>query len=425
VGKKGQIQVNYNPQWTRNQADQKNLRYDKMAQEYNILDTAQTNIFDNKVQAQSTGITYRIGDRESQFSVGINYQSTRLLSNQSFPKVASLDKTFSNWLPNLQWRKQLSKQTNLRLFYRASVNPPSVNQLQNVYNISNPLFITTGNPFLDQSYTHFFNARLSSTNTTKGRSMFAGIFAQAVNDFVTNGTWVASQDSVLEKDIVLRKGSQLSKPVNLDGYYSVRSFFNYGFPIKPIKSNLNLNAGVNYTRTPGAINNVVNYSNNYAYTLGVNIASNISEYIDFNISYSGNFNNVVNTIRPELNNRFYFHNAGVKVNVLSKSGWFLLNDLNNQIYSGLADGFNQNFWLWNVSAGKKFLNKQRGELKLTVFDLLNKNQSVVRNVGETYIEDVQTVVLQQYFMLTFTYTLRNFGQAAKNGKAENGTLQRR
>jgi hypothetical protein len=38
---------------------------------------------------------------------------------------------------------------------------------------------------------------------------------------------------------------------------------------------------------------------------------------------------------------------------------------------------------------------------------------------------VQTVVLQQYFMLTFTYTLRNFGQAAKNGKAENGTLQRR
>jgi hypothetical protein len=300
-----------------------------------------------------------------------------------------------------------------------------VNQLQNVYNISNPLFITTGNPFLDQSYTHFFNARLSSTNTTKGRSMFAGIFAQAVNDFVTNGTWVAAQDSVLEKDIVLRKGSQLSKPVNLDGYYSVRSFFNYGFPIKPIKSNLNLNAGVNYTRTPGAINDVVNYSNNYAYTLGVNVASNISEYIDFNISYSGNFNNVVNSIRPELNNRFYFHNAGVKVNVLSKNGWFLLNDLNNQIYSGLADGFNQNFWLWNVSAGKKFLKKQRGELKLSVFDLLNQNQSVVRNVGETFIEDVQTVVLQQYFMLTFTYTLRNFGQAAKNGKGENGTLQRR
>ncbi|HSR39657.1 MAG TPA: TonB-dependent receptor [Phnomibacter sp.] len=425
VGKKGQLQLNYNPQWTRNQADQKNLRFDKVAQEYNILDTAQTNIFDNKVQAQSTGLTYRVGDRESQFSVGINYQSTRLLSSQSFPKVASLDKTFSNWLPNLQWRKQLNKQTNLRLFYRASVNPPSVNQLQNVYNISNPLFITTGNPFLDQSYTHFFNARLSSTNTTKGRSMFAGIFAQAVNDFVTNGTWVAAQDSVLEKDIVLRKGSQLSKPVNLDGYYSVRSFFNYGFPIKPIKSNLNLNAGVNYTRTPGAINDVVNYSNNYAYTLGVNVASNISEYIDFNISYSGNFNNVVNSIRPELNNRFYFHNAGVKVNVLSKNGWFLLNDLNNQIYSGLADGFNQNFWLWNVSAGKKFLKKQRGELKLSVFDLLNQNQSVVRNVGETFIEDVQTVVLQQYFMLTFTYTLRNFGQAAKNGKGENGTLQRR
>jgi hypothetical protein len=184
-----------------------------------------------------------------------------------------------------------------------------------------------------------------------------------------------------------------------------------------LKSNLNLNIGANYVRTPGLVNNLENFSNNYAYNLGFNIGSNISEFVDFNISYSGNFNKVVNTIRPELNNRYYSHTAGLKFNLLTRSGWFLLNDLNNQIYTGLADGFNQDFWLWNISAGKKFLKNRRGELKATVFDLLKQNQSISRNIGETYIEDVQTQVLQQYFMFTFTYTLRNFGNAASKAPA--------
>jgi hypothetical protein len=96
--------------------------------------------------------------------------------------------------------------------------------------------------------------------------------------------------------------------------------------------------------------------------------------------------------------------------LLSNNGWLFQNDLNNQSYRGLTDGYNQSFWLWNIGVGKKFLKKNRGELKLTVFDLLKQNQSISRNVEETYIEDVQTQVLQQYFMLTFTYNLRNFGK---------------
>nr|MCU0388445.1 hypothetical protein [Chitinophagaceae bacterium] len=143
---------------------------------------------------------------------------------------------------------------------------------------------------------------------------------------------------------------------------------------------------------------------------------NISEFIDYTLSYNGNFNNAVNSFNPSLDNKFYSHTVSAKVNLLTKNGWFVLNDLSNQIFSGLSDGFNQNFWLWNVSAGKKFLEKQRGELKLSVFDLLKQNQSVTRTVDALYIEDVQTVVLQQYFMLTFTYTLRNFGKPSSNGR---------
>jgi uncharacterized membrane protein len=49
-----------------------------------------------------------------------------------------------------------------------------------------------------------------------------------------------------------------------------------------------------------------------------------------------------------------------------------------------------------------------------VFDLLKQNQSITRTVTESYIQDVQNQVLQQYFMLTFTYSLKNFGTAKTN-----------
>ena len=65
--------------------------------------------------------------------------------------------------------------------------------------------------------------------------------------------------------------------------------------------------------------------------------------------------------------------------------------------------------------GQKFLKNQAGELKLSVFDLLKQNKSIARNVTESYIEDVRNQVLQQYFMLTFSYKLKNFG----SGKASS------
>jgi hypothetical protein len=56
------------------------------------------------------------------------------------------------------------------------------------------------------------------------------------------------------------------------------------------------------------------------------------------------------------------------------------------------------------------------ELKLSVFDLLKQNQSITRTVESNYIEDTRSRVLTQYFMLTFTYSLKNFGTPAKRGE---------
>jgi hypothetical protein len=419
MGKRGQLQINYNPSFSKNKADQQTFQFNDGLGKYSLFDTSLSNKYDNDYTAQRGGITYRIGDRDNMFSIGASYQHARLEGDQIFPAITSISKTFNNILPELMWRKKISAKSNLRLFYRGSTNEPPITQLQNVINNNNPLMITTGNPDLQQQYTHRLITRYSFTNSAKSSSLFANLFIEKTNKYIGNFIYFADRDSALTPTVVLRQGSQLSKPVNLDGYWSVRSFLTYGMPLKFIKSNLNWNAGFSWSKLPGIVklqgmrSVAETYSNSYNYNVGAVLASNISELVDFNFNYSANFNVVQSSLQPDLNNNYFNHSAGFQLNLLSKNGWLFQNDMSNQYYKGLSDGFNQNFWLWNMSAGKKFLKDQKSEIKLSVFDLLKQNRSITRNVTESYTEDIQNQVLQQYFMLTFSYRLRNFGVTAR------------
>ncbi|MCW3119709.1 MAG: hypothetical protein JWM28_3791 [Chitinophagaceae bacterium] len=421
IGKKGQLQINYSPSYTKNKADQQTFLYDHTGGKYTQFDTTLSNLFDNTITTNNGGISYRLGaSRDNQLSVGVNLQYSKLESSRTFPTNTHVNQSFTNVLPNLQWRRKIAPRSSINIFYRASTNFPSVSQLQDVVNLGNPLSVTSGNPELKQAYSHYVSSRYTFINTQKGQSFFANIFLQTSQNYISNATYITQADSLIQQGIILKSGSQLTKPINLDGYKSFRSYFTYSMPVKFIKSNINLNAGFTYSKLPGLINSVLTNTGNFTYNAGIVVASNVSEYIDFNLSYSANFNNAKSSLQSQADNNYVNQVAGMQFNLLSKNGWFFQNDLNNQIYTGLSGGLNQSFWLWNAAIGKKFLKKRLAELKLSVFDLLKQNQSIVRTVSENYIEDTQSQVLQQYFMLTFTYNLKNFGK----GKPINAQRRR-
>jgi hypothetical protein len=234
-------------------------------------------------------------------------------------------------------RLKLSDRSNFRLFYRTSTNNPSVSQLSDVIDITNLPFIRAGNPELRQQLTSLVSGRYTYNNTAKGLLFVGNIFYQTANEFITNATYfnASRQDSVISGKIVLSPGQQLTVPVNLDGFRSIRSFVTLTFPMRFIKSNFNLNGGVTFSRLPGIINSVLNESKNTTYTAGAVIASNVSQFVDFTVSYSANFNKVQSQLQAQ-NDNYFQHVAGVTLNLLSKNGWFLQNDVNNQLFTGLA-----------------------------------------------------------------------------------------
>lgn len=411
IGKKGQIQLNYSPSYSKSKSDLEVFKYDYAGNKYSLFVDSLSNKFDNIITKHTTGLSYRIGDRDNMFSVGLNYQYTELNSDQSYPYTANVNLHFNNLLPNLMWRKKINAKNSIRVFYRASTNTPSVSQLQDVINNSDPLYVSKGNPNLKQQVGNMLSTRYTYTNTAKSKSFFANIFLQQNSNYITNAIYnIKGQDTVLSSTVTLHPGSQLSVPVNMNGYWSLRTFLTYSMPLSFIKTNMSINAGLNYSEIPGMIDNIKNKSQSTTYNAGVAFASNISEYVDFNLNYSANFNTVKNTVNPTT--KYIQQSAGLQLNLLNKKGWFLQNDISNENYSGLSGGFNQNYWLWNAGIGKKFLKNQAGELKLTVFDLLKQNQSITRTTTASSIQDVQNQVLKQYFMLTFTYNLKNFGTAS-------------
>lgn len=411
IGKQGQLQFNYNPSVSKSNSDRKTYDFDTDINKFALMDTSQSSLFDNTYTAQNAGLSYRLGNRDKMLSFGASYQYSTLSSDAIFPQPAQVRKSFSNILPNAMLMMKAGEYGRIRLFYRTSTDNPSIQQLQNVLNVGNSINVSMGNPDLDQSFGHMLAARYNYTNTQSGHNFFANLFFTSTQDYVTNAIYFAKSDTALTPTFTLLEGGQISKPVNLDGSWSVRSFFTYGVPVKFIKSNFNVNAGVGFTQTPNMIDNVSSLTGNYNYNVGAVISSNISEYVDFTVNYSANFNTVKDPTAEVSTTKYFSHTAGVSFNLLSKNGWVMQQDLNNQLYTGLSEGNNQSYFLWNASVGKKFLKNQRGELRLSGFDLLKQNRSISRIQNGKITTDVRSEVLTQYFMLTFTYKLRNFGKA--------------
>mgnify|MGYP005832398625 FL=1 len=403
------IQFSYRISNQNSSSDKKTYNYDLPLQSYSIIDSVLTNVYESDYFSQQAGLAYRYSDELFEFSAQSNARWSKLTGSRSFPFSEKIEKSFFNLVPSAYLRYNFSKTHNLRFNYYTYTVPPSVDQLQDVINNSNPLQLTAGNPELNQSYTHSFSLRYMQTGTDNSTVFFGMLGGQFTKDYIGNKTIIATKDTLIEKNLFLPIGTKFTTPINLSNYWSLRSFINYGFPLTFILSKLNLNAFAEYSNIPGIINGLENTTKSSTFALSVILTSNISEKIDFTIMSRSSFNWAVNEIQKDLNTQYLNQYTQAKFSFIFFDNFALQLDVNHQLYSGMSTDYNIDFFLMNVSLAYKFLPRNQAEIKLSLVDALNSNNSVQRNVTDSYIEDIKTLVLQRYGLLTFTYNIRNFG----------------
>lgn len=411
ISKYSQIQINYNPSLNRNNSDRET--YNRDGAYYDKLDTLLTNVYDNRYEYHRAGVGYRYNRDKFNFNATLNAQRAKLTGTQDFPTPLEIDRSFSDLLPMASFNYKFSKTENIRVFYRSNTNAPTITQMQNIVDNSNPLLLRTGNPDLRQDYSHNLSVRYGKTSGAQGTGLFLFANGGYTSHYIGNSTFIALSDTVIG-GTVLNRGSQLSKPVNLDGNWNARSFATYAFPIKPIKSNFNLNAGVNYNRIPAMINGDQNIADNYTLNGGIVLSSNISENLDFTVSTSGAYNIVKNSLQNQGDYNYYSQSSSLKLNYIFLNRFQFNTNLNHTFYEGLGEAYNQQFLLWNAALGYKFLKNKSLLAEVYAFDILNQNRSIARTITDSYIEDSYTTVLQRYMMFRLTYTLRSFKSVASN-----------
>jgi hypothetical protein len=402
------ILVNYTNSFTDNYSSKKTYNKNYLYYNYSDLDSILTNVFKNQYQSQSGGLGYQIQKQKFNLTLNAAYQWAQLSKEQEIPSNYKLSKTFESILPSAQFQYKFTPKKNLRFNYRTSNNAPSIDQLQDVINNSNSLQLSTGNPDLKQDFQQNIFMRYSAVNTEKANSLFALIGGNYSSNYIGNSTLIANQDTTVYNTIFLQRGSQIIRPVNLDGYYSLRSFINYTFPLKFIKTNLSVNLSGNYNNVPGMINTNINYAKTAIGGLGLVFSSNISEKFDFTLSSNSSYSNIKNTLQTSSNTTYYTQISKLKITANPIGGLILQSEYSNTYYSGLTSAYNQSISLLNAAIGYKFMKNNQAEFRLTVYDLLNQNNSISRTNTDSYIQDSQTNVLNRYYMLTFTYNFKKY-----------------
>jgi hypothetical protein len=396
LGKKSLLEFNTYLSKSIGSSSRKIYDYSTLTDGYGVLNTRLTNEFNSEYTYSGGGMSYRSNQKKYNFSTGFSLQKA-VLAGENISAKTKLSQSFQDILPNATFRYNFSQTKNLNVDYRTSTNQPSITQLQPVLDQSNINRQSIGNPDLKRSYVHNLNIRFFSSKILAGKNFFSTLNASTTNNSIVN------YDSVLPNRTIL------TRPVNVDGAYRINGSVNYGFGIKKLKSRLSfgLNAGLNnnISYANGLLNTIVTKSTgpsmSYTYI--------VDDVIDINLTARYSFSQTSNEVNPTLNTNFLTKVFGADMTNYLPLNIVLNQSFNYAINTGRAEGFNTAIPIWNASFSKFFLKNKRAEIKMSAFDLLNKNIGINRNVSQNQIVDRSYNVISQYFMLTFTYSLQKSG----------------
>lgn len=392
------LEFRYAMSLSNNESDRRVNDFNETTGQYDRINTNLTNNFNNVFMTNRLGTSYQFRRLKYQYTIGFDAQDARLTSDNLSKENQRIDKEFFSILPNARFQINIGRNRNFTADYRTRINAPSVTQLQPVVDNSNPLYIREGNPDLRPEYTHSLNINYRTFDQVTFKNFTANFNLTNTYNRIVNATTISPS------------GAQLIRPVNADGFYSGFGFLSYGKPATwgGQRVNINLTTNVNGSRGISYVNALLNRSLTLGIGQGVNVNTNIKEKTDLLLAGNVTYSIADYSAQPQQNTRYLTTTANFRGFHRFSERLFVQTDAYFIANAGRAAGYNQQFVLLNASLGHYLFRNKQGELRLMSYDLLNQNRSITRNTSETYVEDVQSLVLRRYFMLTFAYTIRYF-----------------
>ena len=394
--------LNFEYEYSRDKENnrQSTFDYNEVSQGFDDFNTALSTDFEytDSRSIPRIGATYRDEKFYSRLDIGYNIRT--LENNDLLRPQFNVERQFKNLQASYRVNYRFSPKASIYGSYWLRNNPPALRQLQAFTDVSNPLSVVIGNPNLEPSNRHSFYAGYNGFDWQKRTGFYANINANFTNNQVVSKT-------VIDPETLVRTTTY----ENVDGNsnFGVSATYSKEIKLDTLKS-VKFNFRTRYDRSKNInFNNDVQYAskvNTITPRLGIDFIWNkvmeIKPYYEINIS-----NNSYDIDAFE-DRKFTRHNAGLRTATFLPKKFEWENDIRFNYNPDVAEGFQKSAWFWNSSLTYSIL-KDKGLISLKVYDLLNQNTNARRVATQDYIQDSQSTVLRQYFMLGFSYKFNSLG----------------
>ena len=406
IGRNQMLELRYSYSYNNSTTINNTYRFDNIGQKFSVFDSLYSNSYKYTATSSTANLSWRIQQTKYNLNIGTGLQFMDINSNNTTKKVI-VARNFVNFTPTLNFTYNYTRSKSLRVFYNGRTGQPSTTQLQPILTTSDSINFQKGNPDLKPQFTHSLRVLYTSFDPFTQHVIFATV----------NATMTASdiQNSVIQNP----NGGKTTTYVNLGGTYNLSGYFNYGFPLKKPKSNLNLQTNINYSQYQSLLNNASNYTYNTSLTETIKWTTNLKNNFDMNLSYSFTYNPVRSSLSSASKTNYTTQSLAADFTVYSNNGWLVSSDFDYIHYGNRAPGYNTTVFLITPSIAKSFLKNKAGELRLSCFDVLKQNVAISNTTSANQQIDTRTNNLTRYFMLTFTYNLRNLS-GQKNNQQRGG-----
>ena len=338
----------------------------------------------------------------------MNYNKTSLVAGTEFQMYNLYNandkyyfkRDYKTFLPYIIMRHKMSR-GQLLVQYKASHRYPGLAQVHDAINNSNAVMAIRGSIRLEPAYQHNLMARLVLPISKNGSVFVFFANLEQADNYIGSLRSLASESFLEEGE---RRNTEILSYKNTDGYFSWSSLAAYGVPWKAISSNINLSTMVKYSKIPGYWDNNKQFTNQWNWSGNLTIGSNISENVDFVLDVNGKFNSSKNLTFTDMNIKYWSLSYGGQLN------WQFLAALKLVVECGRTNYFGSgtsqfNAVISNAALAYKFLRGRKGELRFSINDIFNQDNSFYQTTTELYRREMTTNILGRYAMLSFTYNL--------------------
>lgn len=310
----------------------------------------------------------------------------------------------TNFSPALDFRYRFSMVSNLRVNYRGTTSQPSMTDLLDITDDSNPLNIKKGNPGLKPSFTH--NFRLFYNNYIEKHQRALMTF---VNFSMTRNS---ISDMVTYDD---KTGGRTTQPENINGNWNARGAFMFNTAIDSAGVwNINTFTTLAYTNAVGylSLDGKTSQKNTTKQTqVGERIAMGYrNNWLEVDLNGTLNYNHARNKLQASSNMNTWQFSYGPSITVTMPWGMSLSTDLSQSSRRGYSDkSMNTNELVWNAQLSQGFLRGKPLTVMIQFYDLLHQQSTLSRALTAMARTDTEYNSINSYAMLHVIYRLNIIG----------------